>query len=362
MRHNLPQGRPVGLWDGNARASSSTDPSVGHSDLAGSTVLDDEEDDTSRKSTVVTERRAAARQRQIDIGKGRPEYVRYLTFVPKDCRSPTRPRTPDPGARVSKRQFDRQLSEWRRLLHEYDDPDAPPEDDLEEPAIRSASGPRQALSSLEPKGLPPSAALLSDYRRLPQTSVWPSMYDARRGGGDCSMSEASSSSGTSSSATATAVRSRPSLVEPHRPSLPGSYSMHASAWDGTETVIPNPASTPSWRFAAGSRLVAASQRGQQPPPPQVLHESSNTGSRLRASCREAASALPGGLISDPSEPMKVLEFNNMDSSEPITVTPSFDGSIPFGGRKVFECAFEPGFVLNAHSKTSVEPEDCPVTL
>ncbi|CAE8630408.1 unnamed protein product, partial [Polarella glacialis] len=76
----------------------------------------------------VTDRRAAARQRQVDIGKARPEYVRYLQCIPKDQRTPTRPRTPDPRACVSKRQFDRQLSEWRRQLHEYDDPDAPAED------------------------------------------------------------------------------------------------------------------------------------------------------------------------------------------------------------------------------------------
>eukprot|EP00931_Biecheleriopsis_adriatica_P011558 TRINITY_DN112638_c0_g1_i1.p1 TRINITY_DN112638_c0_g1~~TRINITY_DN112638_c0_g1_i1.p1 ORF type:complete len:260 (-),score=34.63 TRINITY_DN112638_c0_g1_i1:203-982(-) len=72
----------------------------------------------------VTDRRAAARQRQVDIGKARPEYLRYLQCVPKDQRTPTCPRTPDPWACVSKRQFDRQLSEWRRQLHEYDDPEA----------------------------------------------------------------------------------------------------------------------------------------------------------------------------------------------------------------------------------------------
>jgi len=70
----------------------------------------------------VTQRRAAARQRQVDIGKARPEYVHYVKVVPKDRRTPTRPRTPDPYVGVSKRQFDRQLAEWRRQLHEYDTP------------------------------------------------------------------------------------------------------------------------------------------------------------------------------------------------------------------------------------------------
>jgi len=361
MKHHPPHGRPAGVWDVNARAFPPTDPSAGLSDHAGfhADGLDDDEEDTSRKHTVVTERRAAARQRQIDIGKGRPEYVRYLTFVPKDRRTPTRPRTPDPGARVSKRQFDRQLSEWRRLLHEYDDPDAPAEDDPDLPAPRGTSGPSQAL----PQGLTPSAGLLSDYRRLPQTSAWPSMY----GGGEvareaCSMSDASSSSGTSSSATATVLApgpTRPALVEAPRLSLLGSYSTHANIlFDGPEAISPNSVASPSWRFLAGRRLLAEAQRGQRVLPQRVLYDSGNTGSRLRASCREAAAALPGGFISDPSEPMKVFDFSGIESSEPITVIPSFDGTAPYVGRGGFECALD----LNGHSKIAVDPEDCPVTL
>lgn len=65
-------------------------------------------------------RREAARQRQIMIGKARPEYQRYITRIPPECRSPSQPATPDPRARVSKRLFDRALGEWRRRLHEYD--------------------------------------------------------------------------------------------------------------------------------------------------------------------------------------------------------------------------------------------------
>lgn len=65
-------------------------------------------------------RREAARQRQIMIGKARPEYRRYITEVPPERRSSSQPMTPDPRARVSKRQFDRALGEWRRRLHEFD--------------------------------------------------------------------------------------------------------------------------------------------------------------------------------------------------------------------------------------------------
>jgi hypothetical protein len=69
-------------------------------------------------------RRAAARQKQVEIGKTRPEYLRYIQCVPKERRTASRPQTPDPKApSISKRQFDRQLSEWRRRLHEYDDPE-----------------------------------------------------------------------------------------------------------------------------------------------------------------------------------------------------------------------------------------------
>jgi len=69
----------------------------------------------------ITARRIAARKRQVEIGKARPEYLRYVQSIPPDRRTPTRPCTPDPTASVSKRQFDRQLSEWRRRLHEYDE-------------------------------------------------------------------------------------------------------------------------------------------------------------------------------------------------------------------------------------------------
>jgi len=43
-------------------------------------------------------------------------------MVPLDSRNESQPGTPDPRARISKRQFDRLLSEWRRRLHEFDGP------------------------------------------------------------------------------------------------------------------------------------------------------------------------------------------------------------------------------------------------
>eukprot|EP00928_Gymnodinium_smaydae_P072425 TRINITY_DN5578_c0_g1_i2.p1 TRINITY_DN5578_c0_g1~~TRINITY_DN5578_c0_g1_i2.p1 ORF type:complete len:672 (-),score=147.91 TRINITY_DN5578_c0_g1_i2:175-2190(-) len=92
----------------------------------GSTVMDDiddvDEGGASAGGPATWQRRESARLRQIMIGKARPEYRRYISEVPRGARSASRPVTPDPRARVSKRQFDRSLSEWRRRLHEYDPP------------------------------------------------------------------------------------------------------------------------------------------------------------------------------------------------------------------------------------------------
>lgn len=65
-------------------------------------------------------RREAARIKQIQIGKARPEYLRYIREVQPSRRHSSQPGTPDPRARVSKRQFDRALGDWRRRLHEFD--------------------------------------------------------------------------------------------------------------------------------------------------------------------------------------------------------------------------------------------------
>eukprot|EP00929_Paragymnodinium_shiwhaense_P018860 TRINITY_DN13047_c0_g1_i1.p1 TRINITY_DN13047_c0_g1~~TRINITY_DN13047_c0_g1_i1.p1 ORF type:complete len:517 (-),score=165.35 TRINITY_DN13047_c0_g1_i1:326-1876(-) len=69
---------------------------------------------------IEAETHKTTRQKQIDIGKARPEYKRYLQRVPKAQRGRNDAHTPEPTARMSKRQFDRELGEWRRALHEYD--------------------------------------------------------------------------------------------------------------------------------------------------------------------------------------------------------------------------------------------------
>eukprot|EP00927_Polykrikos_kofoidii_P058497 TRINITY_DN5304_c0_g1_i1.p1 TRINITY_DN5304_c0_g1~~TRINITY_DN5304_c0_g1_i1.p1 ORF type:complete len:580 (-),score=111.00 TRINITY_DN5304_c0_g1_i1:55-1794(-) len=77
-------------------------------------------DGSMSKNDAAWSRREQARNRQITIGKARPEYRRYTTEVPRACRTSSQPTTPDPRARVSKRTFDRSLGEWRRRLHEFD--------------------------------------------------------------------------------------------------------------------------------------------------------------------------------------------------------------------------------------------------
>eukprot|EP00930_Biecheleria_cincta_P014851 TRINITY_DN125_c0_g2_i1.p1 TRINITY_DN125_c0_g2~~TRINITY_DN125_c0_g2_i1.p1 ORF type:complete len:516 (+),score=95.39 TRINITY_DN125_c0_g2_i1:73-1548(+) len=80
----------------------------------------DQEDDVAEDSEATWARREAARMRQIMIGKARPEYRRYIQEVPLEQRDLAQPSTPNPKDRVSKRQFDRALGDWRRRLHEFD--------------------------------------------------------------------------------------------------------------------------------------------------------------------------------------------------------------------------------------------------
>lgn len=87
--------------------------------------LSESANDSSSESTWT--RREQARQRQIAIGKARPEYRRYSTEAPREMRTAGHPTTPDPKERISKRQFDRSLSSWRCRLHEWDMPRFPNE-------------------------------------------------------------------------------------------------------------------------------------------------------------------------------------------------------------------------------------------
>lgn len=96
----------------NSAAVSETQAPMAAESGSTEQVADDEE---------VWARRQQARQRQILIGKARPEYRRYALQVSRDQRQREHPQTPDPMARIPKRQFDHTLGEWRRRLHEFDD-------------------------------------------------------------------------------------------------------------------------------------------------------------------------------------------------------------------------------------------------
>lgn len=76
-----------------------------------------DEDDSAEVPADVALRRSQARQRQITIGKSRPEYKVYSQAVPYHQRTEHMPSTPDPHAKISKRAFDRELACWRRGLH-----------------------------------------------------------------------------------------------------------------------------------------------------------------------------------------------------------------------------------------------------
>lgn len=68
-------------------------------------------------------KRVVTRQRQINIGKDTPEYQWYTQELPASRRDHQHPFTPDPNARISKRAFDKRLSQWRRDLHEFGEHD-----------------------------------------------------------------------------------------------------------------------------------------------------------------------------------------------------------------------------------------------
>ncbi|CAE7195352.1 Slbp [Symbiodinium microadriaticum] len=115
---------------------------------------------------AVWSRREAARTRQIMIGKARPEYRRYLAEVPVDQRGPAHPMTPNPRDRVSKRQFDRSLGDWRRKLHEFDAEmgfvsDNPLE--LRSTSTSSSEGP------VQPGAMPPSLPACNGSTLQPPT-------------------------------------------------------------------------------------------------------------------------------------------------------------------------------------------------
>eukprot|EP00003_Mantamonas_plastica_P028328 TRINITY_DN6383_c0_g1_i2.p2 TRINITY_DN6383_c0_g1~~TRINITY_DN6383_c0_g1_i2.p2 ORF type:complete len:166 (-),score=57.73 TRINITY_DN6383_c0_g1_i2:596-1093(-) len=70
------------------------------------------------------------RQKLIDFSKNTISYQRYRLLIPsfqpatpsfRDRRKRGDPQTPDPKRNCSKRAFEKNLSQWRRALHTFDD-------------------------------------------------------------------------------------------------------------------------------------------------------------------------------------------------------------------------------------------------
>ena len=102
----------------------------------------------------LTQQRIEKRQRQIDIGKSSTGYQNYIQKVPKDSRvegEVRHPTTPNKNEQISKRRFDAKMSDWRRVLHLWDDPNVNP---MEVPmeSIVSIVSPRTEQKKSKAKG------------------------------------------------------------------------------------------------------------------------------------------------------------------------------------------------------------------
>mmetsp|Transcript_27546 Transcript_27546/g.91404 ORF Transcript_27546/g.91404 Transcript_27546/m.91404 type:complete len:425 (-) Transcript_27546:435-1709(-) len=134
--------------------------------------------DGSESKAETQARRENARVRQINIGKARPEYRRYIQEVPREKRPSSQPRTPDPRTRASKRQFDRELSSWRRHLHEWDTGTGGREDADAAASLWSdlsgdASSPAKTPASKRPQSSPGDGHDDSVARRISLADLFP---------------------------------------------------------------------------------------------------------------------------------------------------------------------------------------------
>ena len=105
-------------------------------------------------------KRLEQRRKQIALGKATPGYQRYLRLVPKarrrfDGKVPLDPMTPRVHQKCSKRSWDGQVRKWRRLLHQYDPPDAAAEPG---PAAGAKRGRDAGAAGAAGAGGPPPAA------------------------------------------------------------------------------------------------------------------------------------------------------------------------------------------------------------
>ncbi|KAJ1614771.1 putative histone mRNA hairpin-binding protein [Cryptosporidium canis] len=81
--------------------------------------------DHASSSNVDWNKRISSRLFQIAIGKGTRAYQNFLKLKPKkENRDPNDPQTPNAHVRCPQKHFTDQLNQWRKSLHQYDDPDS----------------------------------------------------------------------------------------------------------------------------------------------------------------------------------------------------------------------------------------------
>ena len=73
-----------------------------------------------KKEREVDFHRITQRMRQIDIGKATPEYINYISLIPKAQRASHHPRTPNPREKMPNKWWKKKMNKWRKALHAFD--------------------------------------------------------------------------------------------------------------------------------------------------------------------------------------------------------------------------------------------------
>ena len=125
-----------------------------------------------------TEHTVAQRKKQIDIGKATEGYKNYLEAArSRNPRHADPPRTPDPYAPDSNRQFDGRLRVWRQKLREYEQKSAARDDEndiieIKGPVtlvVRNAQDELEALE-IQRNNPPGSVSILNEIPASPAKS------------------------------------------------------------------------------------------------------------------------------------------------------------------------------------------------
>lgn len=77
-----------------------------------------EEEKWTSWQNIVQER---IRQKGIDKGKGLRDYQIYSKTIPKEARRPCHPVTPDIKRKFSRKQWEREVRQWKISVHQWVD-------------------------------------------------------------------------------------------------------------------------------------------------------------------------------------------------------------------------------------------------